>query len=99
MDRILILGARRYSFLNEGERVEGVKVSYCEACEIDDDQTIGGPAMSITAGLDIWGLLKGVPGIFDVKFGRRPGARGKPETIITSATFVKSLDLEKLLAI
>lgn len=99
--KALIFHARAYSFTGtDGRLVEGNTVSYIEDMPVSADPNEAGlPPQSVPA-LDeaLADVLKGnLPGLFDIDMGRRPGRRGKPESVLTRAKFLSSVPVSALL--
>lgn len=95
MAQFLVLGARRYDFVNQdtGERLVGVKVTYVDQPE-DDSSNKGYTPMSLSTDESIWNDLTAVPGIYDFDFGMRATrAGGRPTLVLRSAKFVKEVKL------
>lgn len=100
--KVLVLSALKRTF--EGRDGDMVKLD--RACVLEAMETLDAPHEKGNATyevkvqekpLDVL-LEKGLPAVFDVEFGRRPGARGKPESFIISAKFVKAWDVQSVVA-
>lgn len=99
--RVLLLSARRYEFTSEsdGRILKGVSINYLEPLEAPTgDDARGMSPVKMTADTSIWNSLTELPGVYDVEFGRRAGAKGKAESVLKSAKFAKAFDLAKAMA-
>lgn len=95
MERVLVLGARRYDFTaKDGGHVEGVQVSYITDDVVEEPNQRGCSTFQVSAPLGIWPDLARVPAVYDVDFRQRPGLKGKPTLHLVSANFVSSFRLE-----
>ena len=99
--KALILYARGNEFTGrDGEVVRMRQVVYVETMEpLKEQREKGVPSFTIRAdeaAIDAI-LAKDLPGVFDIEIGRRPGAKGKPESVIRSAKFEKPWKAESVL--
>lgn len=95
MDRILVIGANRYNFTDEGRTIAGVNCHYVETYEVNDPNRRGLVPMKSPLTDEAFAALTSAPCLADVEFGRRPGKGGKPETFIRGLKVIKPLDLLK----
>lgn len=94
MERILLLGVRRYDFKGkDGGHVEGVQVNYITDDVVEEPNQRGCSSFQVTAPLSVWPDLARVPGFYDVEFRQRPGLKGKPTLQLAAATFVSPFRL------
>jgi hypothetical protein len=93
METCVLLAARRYQFTDDktGRPVEGVSLTYLTGdSETTPDQR-GMFPLSITAPLEVFGLLTEVPGVYDMDFKQRPGKGGKPALQVVGLRFKQAL--------
>lgn len=79
--RCLVLGARRYSFRDDGgQRVEGATLHYLTLDGEDhaDEDQRGEIPMQVSAPLAVYQDVARVPAFYDVDFRQRPGRGGRP---------------------
>tara|TARA_R110002073_G_C9464495_1_gene578983 strand:- start:2235 stop:2564 length:330 start_codon:yes stop_codon:yes gene_type:complete len=86
--KALVFHARQYSFPSRdtGEIITGNDVAYMEIMEPTDTGDEKGLApMSVSASEEVISsiLASSLPAVCDVDFARRPGRRGKPESVMT----------------
>lgn len=102
MQRCLILSARQFSFESERDNktIDGVTVSYLDpACAEASSTSRGTFALNVSASLDLWPSLSGLPAVFDCEFHKRPGKAGRAVETLTSLSFVESVNIDKLLSL
>jgi hypothetical protein len=101
MPRVIIFHARSYDFVGQdGRAVAGNNVAYLEEMPPMREATESGLLpMSVTAdGPVLEALVKSeLPALVDVEFGRRPGRRGRPESVLTKAAFVQAVPIASIL--
>lgn len=99
MERVIVLNARRYSFPDEksGRQVEGVTVNYLTGDTSSEADRVGVEQLTVTAPMSLYGDLAQAPGIYDLDFRHRAGAKGKVTLSLSSAKFVSSVDFASLL--
>lgn len=99
--KALIFHARAYSFTGrDGSLIEGNTVSYIEDMPVSENPNEAGLPPQTVPALDeaLADVLQGkLPGLFDIDMGRRPGPKGKPETILTRAKFLSPVPVANLL--
>lgn len=95
MDRVLILGARKWKIEEDGrDAFEGVTVEFVEPYIETSPTHHGISPQKVRANDGVFDLLKGkAPCFADVTFGRRPGKGGKSETRLDQVKVVKAFDL------
>ncbi len=79
--RCLVLGARRYSFRDDGgARVEGATLHYLtlDGDQVGDDDQVGEIPMQVSTPLAVFQDVARVPAFYDVDFRQRPGRGGRP---------------------
>lgn len=88
METTILLYARRYDFKDEaGKTVQGVNLQYLTGDLESSENEQGYPMITISAPFDVWGQLQAVPGVYDMEFKQRPGAKGRPTLQCVSASF------------
>lgn len=89
----LILSVKKYDFTNpDGERINGVKVTYCDEPTYNKD-TKGFNPMNITAPIDSWGFFDKVPALYDIDFTLKPDNKGKASLVFKAAKFLKEVTI------
>jgi hypothetical protein len=98
LERCVLVSARRYDFTDDaGKRVAGVSVEYVTGEAQEEQQARGLPVMTINAAPELWPELTALPGVYDVDFKQRPGAKGRPTLQIVSVNLAGALDFGKFL--
>jgi hypothetical protein len=98
LERCVIISGRRYDFADDaGKQVSGVTVEYMTGDAQADEQQRGFPVLKINAAPELWPTLTAMPGVYDVDFKQRPGAKGRPTLQIVSVKLVSPLDFGKML--
>ena len=99
--KALIFHARAWSFPGtDGRQVEGNGVSYLEDMPpAAEPNEVGLAPMQVEALDEAFAdVIKGkLPALFDVEIGRRPGRKGKPESVLLRAKFLSAVPVEALL--
>lgn len=95
MDKVLILGARKWCIEEEGrDSFEGVTVEFVEPYIETSPTHHGISPQKVRADDAIFKLLEGkAPCFAEVTFGRRPGKGGKSETRLNQVKVLKAFDL------
>lgn len=93
----LILSVKRYDFAQQdtGERISGVKVTYCDEPTYNKDAK-GFTPMNITAPIDAWTQFDKIPALYDIDFSLKPDNKGKATLVYKSAKFVKEISIPVL---
>jgi len=102
--KALVFHARGYEFASRttGELIVGNSVSYLEVMDaFQEEKEKGLPPMTVKATDGcLENLLRSqLPAICDIELGRRPGAKGKPETVMTSCKPGKAWKIEDILQV
>ena len=94
----LILSKKAYDFTNnDGERVQGLKLSYLNDKPSVRDNEEGFTPMIININdKSIVKSLKEIPGIYEMTFDQVTGKNNKPEIILSEVSFLSSTDLSVL---
>ena len=99
----LVFHARHYSFTGkDGQPVVGNTVSYLEEMEpvsTSNESGLAPMTVSATDAALVEILRAKLPAIMNVEIGRRPGMRGRPESVVTAAKLVRPVPLEGLLGL
>lgn len=96
MDKVLILGARKWTIDAEGSReaFSGVTVEFVEPYVETSPTHHGISPQKVRADDKIFDQLAAkAPCFAEVHFGRRPGKGGKSETTLDQVKVVKAFDL------
>lgn len=90
----MVLATKRYNFRDNdtGNMISGCKITYCDEPTYEDDSK-GMQPMTITAPLDSYKDFTHVPGLYDIEFTLKPGAKGQAQLVYKTAKFVKKVDL------
>lgn len=100
--KALIFHARAWDFVGrDGGQVQGNFVSYLEDMPpVSDPNEAGLPPMQVEAADQAFAdvVSSKLPALFDVDIARRPGRKGKPESVLVSAKFLSSVPVQSLLA-
>ncbi len=90
----LVLNVREYSFkADDGKRVEGATVTYIDPTSEPSEGEKGFAPLSISATLDQSRTFTAVPGYYDMSFGQRRGAKGRPQIIFDAAVLTEAATL------
>lgn len=99
--KALIFHARAWSFAGtDGRQVEGNSVSYLEDMLPAAEPNEAGLAPMQVAAFDeafAHVVSAKLPALFDVDIARRPGRKGKPESVLVGAKFLSSVPIQTLL--
>lgn len=93
MDKLLIIGAIRYSFEDAGRTVKGISCHYVETYDVTDPNKRGLVPMKSPCSEEVFAALTQAPCLVDAEFGRRPGKAGKAETFIKAVKVIKPFNL------
>jgi hypothetical protein len=86
--KCLVLGARRYSFEDEGRTVEGVSVHYLDEDFEPNTEEKGQLPFKISAPLSVFDQLNQLPGVYEVDIRRRPGRGGRPSDQVVGVSYL-----------
>lgn len=100
--KALVFHARGYEFASRttGELIVGNTVSYLEVMDsFQEEREKGLPPMTVSATDECLAniLRSSLPAVCDIELGRRPGAKGKPETVMTAFKPGKAWKIEEIL--
>ena len=99
--KALVFHARAWDFVGrDGGTVKGNAVSYLEDMQPATDPNEAGLAPMQVEALDqafADVLSSKLPALFDLDIGRRPGRKGKPESVLVGAKFLSSVPVQALL--
>ncbi len=94
--RCLVLGARRFSFPRDdgSGRQEGTTIYYLAP----EDQEVGGDMsglfpFQVNGGPSLFHQLPQLPGEYELRMGRRPGARNKSQEVVLGVEFVRGVSV------
>ena len=97
MNKVIVTGYKTYSFTNDnGQVLEGVKVSYISSHKSKGQNENGYLPMQSSLNLEALEDFKDIPGLYDVNYQMVPGKGNKPTVVIGGFTFVKPVDLGNL---
>lgn len=97
MDNLfLVLGANKYDFEQNGEKIKGAKVRYLPNEVSNSEGNYGVRPIEINCDYDKAELFKEGTGFYNLFFNIVPGTRGTPKMILTNANMVKKIDLKLL---
>lgn len=83
MSKVLILHAIEYDFNDdEGQRREGVKISYIQEGAENEEHRRGMPILQVSGGRELWAQLASVPGVYEMDWRQRPGRNNRPMTVL-----------------
>ena len=96
-ERALILSCDAWDMVDEktGEKRVGLSVWYVNEYRDDSDLAFGYKPTKVSADRDLLDSFKsaGLPALFDLDFGSRPGAQGKATLTLVSARKLSSVNL------
>lgn len=99
--KALIFHARAWDFVGkDGGQVKGNAVSYLEdMLPASDPNEAGLPPLQVSADDQAFSdvVSSKLPALFDVDIARRPGRKGKPESVLIAAKFLSSVPVQSLL--
>lgn len=95
MEKILIIGANKYSFEDGGRTIKGISCHYLETYDVTDPNKRGLVPMKSPCSDEVFNALVQAPCLVEADFGRRPGKGGKAETFIRSVKVIKPFDMLK----
>jgi hypothetical protein len=81
------LGARRYSFDDNGSKVEGVTLHYLTGDPAADRDQLGEIPLSCSGSPSLFHELQEVPAFYDVDFRQRPGRGGRPTLQVSGVSY------------
>jgi hypothetical protein len=89
----LVLNVREYSFKDDNNRnVEGATVTYLDLTNEPGEGEKGYAPLSISATTDKLRDFTEVPGYYDMSFGQRRGAKGRPQIVFDRARLISAVD-------
>lgn len=95
----LILSADTWEMVDEktGRTNSGVTVWFINDYREDTNEALGFKPSKISATHEQFAKLKqhGLPALFDMNIGTKPGAQGKISVVLTDVKFVKAVELFK----
>lgn len=94
MAKFLVLAIKPYEFKSgDGEKVSGMNVQYINPFEKFEEESIEGfPVYTARLDKDKQRHFNTVPGFYDLDFSMRPGAKGKAELSLKSASFAGAVE-------
>jgi len=96
-EKVLCLSGDNWGMLDEktGEKIEGISVWYVNAYREEEAGSIGQKPTKINATAETFAVLQkgGLPGIYELEYGSRPGKAGKATLALIGAKFIQSVDL------
>lgn len=94
MSKYIVLSFRPYDFqTDQGERVQGAKVSYLNRRPNVKEGEFGYPPLIVNiTNQDIIKDIKEVPAIYEMEFEQVTGKNNKPELMLTSLEHVAPVD-------
>lgn len=96
-ERALVLSADAWEMPDEktGEIRKGVSVWYVNSYREDEAKSVGFKPTKLAATFDAFDQLRvgGLPGLFEMDFGTRPGAQNKATLTLISAKHVGKVEL------
>lgn len=90
-ERVLLLSARKYDFVDKDRQIKGVTVTYVEPYAENSEDARGFKSMKMGATDEVWAALEKGPCFADVEIGRRPDKDGKATNFMRSAKPVSPL--------
>ena len=91
--KALVVGVKSYSFQNEqGQKIEGAKVSYLTSLESTKNNEVGFLPMQVSIPLNMLSQVNNVPALYDVKFDMIPGRNEKPEFVVSGFEYLNEVD-------
>ncbi len=98
MSKVIVLGhSKPYDFKQDnGDRLQGVKISYINSKPSVKDGEVGFTPIQVTVNPSVLGDLKELPGLYDVSFEMVAGRNNKPEIAVTGFDFIKAVDMQLL---
>lgn len=97
MNKVIVTGYKTYSFTNDnGQVVEGVKVSYLSSQKVIGQNKNGYLPMESTLNLKALGDFQEIPGVYEVNYQMIPGKGNKPTVEVGGFKFIKPADFGSL---
>lgn len=98
MSKHLLLSKKSYDFVNnDGERIQGLKLSYINENPSKRENEEGFTPMIINVNdKNISKSIKQVPGIYEMNFDQVTGKNNKPEILLSDITFLSETDINLL---
>lgn len=93
MEKILIIGANKYSFEDGGRSIKGCSCHFVENYEVSDPNKRGLVPMKTPCTDEVFAALVQAPCLVEAEFGHRPGKAGKAESFIKSVKVIKPFNL------
>jgi hypothetical protein len=95
-EKVLVLSADNWNMVDErtGQPMAGVSVWYVNKYRDDDVGSLGNKPIKIGATDDTFKVLRegGLPGVYELDYGARPGKGGKASLTLTGAKFIHAVD-------
>lgn len=90
-ERVLLLQARKYDFMDKERNIKGVTVTFVEPYVENSEDARGFKSMKMPGTEEVFAALANGPCFADVEIGRRPDKDGKASNFMRSAKVVQVL--------
>jgi hypothetical protein len=98
VDEFLVLTVKRYDFMNNGQRVEGMQVFYLDDEVLKDTNLKGQEVVKISGPSHLFSKFTTVPGMYRLGIKTRPGAGGKATVRLFDAEYVGNVSISAKVA-
>jgi hypothetical protein len=92
---VLLLSARSYSFdAKDGRHVEGVTLTYLTPDSAEEGEQVQGyTPFTVSAPLEVFQSLQGVPGFYQLSMKQKPDSKGKPVLKCVGLKYLRGFNL------
>ena len=98
-EKVLVLSADRWEMVDDktGEELKGVSAWYVNSYREDEKGSIGQKPTKVSATPETFAIFEksGLPGVYELEYGSRPGKGGKAALALIGAKFIESFDLTR----
>lgn len=96
--KCLVLSAKSYDFENnEGQRIQGTKISYINKKSTERENEFGNPPLIVNTTTPVdKNILNLLPAVCDLNFEQVTGKNNKPELVLTDLELVAATELDLL---
>lgn len=90
MNNFLVIHTRAYDFEgNDGRQIEGVTVTYIDMNADEEPDEQGLPPLSLSVDKQKARAFSAVPGVYEMDFSQRRGAKGKAVLVFNGARLLQ----------
>lgn len=89
MSKFVVVCANKYSFVSDGKKVEGCKITYFDRPE-NNDTVRGYQPLVVNCDINVFDKLKEIPAVYDIDFKMVPGPKGKVSLLLNDINYLSN---------